>query len=217
MGAMTLKSFLLSCLATASVAATAASAAVYVDVTAAKLEISGTPNIGDLGKKLDDDLPSSAVTFAIGYEITSRIALEARFTDLGDTHVSKLAGSAALFPGQVGATVLTYYYFDQSSELYTLALPIKLVDRGALSLSVAPLLHVERAKFVFTNSGVNTLLLPGPLPVIYRDTRTEFHLGGEVKLAYRFSDHVGVHASYSFNDLEAYDAHLIGAGLDFRF
>lgn len=214
---MTLKSFLLSCLATASLAVTATSAAVYVDITAAKLEISGTPSIGDLGWRLDDDLPSSAVTFAVGCELTPRIALEARITNLGDAHVYKVAGSTALFPGQVGATVLTYYFYDQSTELYTLALPIKLFDRGAFSFSITPLLHLEQSKFVFTNAGVNTLLLPGPLPVIYRDTRTELHVGGEIKAAYRFDANVGAHVSYSYSALEAYDAHLIGAGLDFRF
>lgn len=214
---MTIKSFLLSCLATASVAATATSAAVYIDVSEAKLEISGTPSIGDIGKELDDDLPSSAFTLAIGYELTPRIALEARYTDLGDARVSKVAPTSSTFPtDDPTAQVLTYYSFDQSSELYTLALPIKLVDRGALSVSVAPLLHLERAKFVFTNTGVNTLL-PGPLPVIYRDTRTELHLGGELKLAYRFNANVGAHVYYSYSALEAYDAHLIGAGLDFRF
>lgn len=214
---MTIKSFLLSCLATANISATAASAAVYIDVSAAKLEISGTPNIGDVGKKLSDDLPSNAFTLAVGYEFTPRVALEARFTSLGDTHVAKVAPSTAIFPGEVGATVLTYYYYDQSTDLYTVALPIKLVDRGAFSLSVAPLLHLEHSKFVFRNSGVNTLLLPGPLPIIYRDTRTELRLGGELKLAYRFNENIGAHVYYSYSALEAYDAHLVGAGLDFRF
>jgi hypothetical protein len=117
----------------------------------------------------------------------------------------------------VDLPVLTYYFYDQSTDLYTVALPVKLVDRGAFSLSVAPLLHLEHSEFVFRNSGVNTLLLPGPLPIIYRDTRTELHLGGELKLAYRFNANVGAHIYYSYSALEAYDAQLFGAGLDFRF
>jgi hypothetical protein len=64
---------------------------------------------------------------------------------------------------------------------------------------------------------VNTLLLPGPLPIIYRDTRTKVRVGGEVKLAYRFNSHVGASVTYSYSALEAYDAQLIGAGLEFRF
>lgn len=217
---MTIKSFLptLALFAIASAAATAASAAVYIDVSAAKLEISGTPNIGDRGATLDDDLPSSAFTLAIGYEFTPRIALEARYTNLGDAHAYKVSPSSSIFPPRGGADlpVLTYYYYDQSSDLYTLALPIKLVDHGAFSFSIAPMLHLEHSEFVFTNAGVNTLL-PGPLPVIYRDARTELHLGGEIKAAYRFNANVAAHVYYSYSALEAYDAQLFGAGLEFRF
>jgi hypothetical protein len=213
---MKLKTFALSLLV--STAAIAASAAVYIDVRVGKLELSDTPEIGDVGAVLGEDLPSTAFTLAVGYEITPRAALEARFSDLGDFTVYKVAPSGGLFPtpGPVPLAV-TYYFFEQSTTLFSLALPIKLVDRGPFTLSVAPLLHLERSKFVFTNAGVNTLLLPGPLPVLYRDTRTEFHAGGEMKLGYRFTPHIGASLSYSLSALEAYDAHLIGAGFDWRF
>lgn len=214
---MTIKPVLLSLLALG--AASAASAAIYVDVHASKLEIAGTPAIGDRGAKLSDDLPSSAITFAVGYEISPRIAIEARYTSIGDGRTYKVAPSSSIFPpsGGVDLPVLTYYFMDQSTDLYTLAVPLKVVDRGAFSLSVAPLLHVERSEFVFRNAGVNTLLLPGPLPIIHRETRTELRFGGEVKLAYRFNPNVAASLSYSYSALEAYDAQLIGAGLEFRF
>lgn len=201
----------------ALLAACSAQAGVYIEANVSHQTISGLPNIGDVGTKLGEDLPSSAFTLTIGHEFTPRVALEARFTDLGDPHVYKLAPSAAVFPGLVGATVMTYYYYDQSTQLYTVALPVNLLDRGRLSLSVAPLLHLEHSKFVFTNAGVNTLLLPGPLPVIYSDTRTELHVGGELKLAYRFSPHLRGSITYSYSALEAYDAHLFGAGLGWNF
>lgn len=213
---MTIKPVFLSLLT--SLAATAASAAVYIDVRAAKLELTGTPEIGDVGVTLSEDRPSTAVTFAVGYELTPRVAAELRYTHLGDAHAYKLAPTATTFPTtDPVAQVQTYYYFDQSSDLYSFALPIKVVDRGAFAVSIAPLLQLERAQFVFTNAGVNTLLLPGPLPVIYRNTRTKLHLGGELKIAYRFNANVGASLSYGYSALEAYDAHLIGAGLEFRF
>lgn len=213
---MTIKPVLLSVLAVA--AATATRAAVYVDVQVSKLEISGTPAIGDRGAKLNDDLPSDALTLAVGYEVSPRIAMEARYTHIGDGRTYKVAPSSSIFPpsGGVDLPVMTYYFMDQSTDLYTVALPFKVVDRGAFSVSVAPLLHLEHSKFVFTNAGVNTLL-PGPLPVIHRETRTELHLGGELKLAYRFNANVAAHVSYSYSALEAYDAQLLGAGLEFRF
>lgn len=213
---MTIKPVLLSVLAVA--AATATSAAVYVDAQVSKLEISGTPAIGDRGAKLNDDLPSSAFTFAVGYEISPRLALEARYTHIGDGRTYKVAPSSSIFPpsGGVDLPVMTYYFMDQATDLYTVALPFKVVDRGAFSVSVAPLLHLEHSTFVFTNAGVNALL-PGPLPVIHRETRNELHLGGELKFAYRFNANVGASVTYSYSALEAYDAHLIGAGLEFHF
>lgn len=213
---MTTKSILFSLL-TLGTAATA-SAAVYVDVRASRLELSGTPNIGDIGATISEDRPSSAITLAIGYDLTSRLALELRYSRVGDAHIDKVAPTASAFPtNDPTAQVQTFYRFDQTTELYTLALPIKLVEKGDLSVSVAPLLHLERSDFTFTNTGVNTLLLPGPLPVIYRDSRTPVHLGAEVKLAYRLTPHVGASLHYNYSALEAYDAHLFGAGLDFRF
>lgn len=213
---MTIKPVLLSLLA--SVAATAASASVYVDVGVSKLEISGTPAIGDLGQRIDDDLPSSAFTFTVGYEFTPVIGAELRYTSFGDVRVSKVAPSGAVFP--ISGPVIqaqTFYLYEQSTQLYTLALPFRVVERGAFSASVTPLVHLERSDFTFTNTGVNTLLLPGPLPVIYRDTRSQLHFGGELKLAYRFNPNVGASLTYSYTALEAYDAQLLGAGLEFRF
>ncbi len=213
---MTIKPVLLSLLT--SLAATAASAAVYIDVRASKLEISGTPSIGDVGEKLDqEDLPSSAFTFTVGYEFTPVIGAELRYTSLGDVRISKRAASGAIFPG-TGPVIQaqTFYLYEQSTQLYTFALPFRVVERGGFSASVTPLVHFERSDFTFTNTGVNTLL-PGPLPVIYRDTRTKVHVGGEVKLAYRFNAHVGANVFYSYSALEAYDAQLFGAGLEFRF
>jgi hypothetical protein len=213
---MTIKPVLLSLVT--SLAATAASAAVYIDVRASKLEISGTPSIGDVGEKLDqEDMPSSAFTFTVGYEFTPVIGAELRYTSLGDVRVSKRAASGAIFPG-TGPVIQaqTFYLYEQSTQLYTVALPFRVVERGGFSALVTPLVHVERSDFTFTNTGVNTLL-PGPLPIIYRDTRTKVHVGGEVKLAYRFNANIGASLSYSYSALEAYDAQMIGAGLEFRF
>ncbi len=212
---MTIKPVLLSLLT--SLAATAASAAVYIDVRASKLQLSNTPEIGDIGTTISEDNPSNAVTFAVGYEFTPRIALEARYTHLGDAHVYKVSPVGLPFPTpDPQPQVVTHYFYDQSTELFSVALPIKVVEHGAFSVSVVPLLHLDRSKFVFTNAGLQTLL-PGPLPVIYRDTRTKLHVGGELKLAYRFNANIGATLSYSYSALEAYDAQLIGAGLEFRF
>lgn len=213
---MTIKPVLLSLVT--SLAATAASAAVYIDVRASKLELSGTPSIGDVGQKLDlEDLPSNAFTFTVGYEFTPVIGAELRYTSLGDVRISKLAPSGAVFPG-TGPVIQaqTFYLYEQSTQLYTFALPFRVVERGGFSASVTPLVHLERSDFTFTNTGVNTLL-PGPLPIIFRDTRSKVHVGGEVKLAYRFNANIGASLSYSYSALEAYDAQLIGAGLEFRF
>lgn len=214
---MTIKPVLLSLVT--SLAATAASAAVYIDVRASKLEVSGTPSIGDVGQKLDqEDLPSSAFTFTVGYEFTPVIGAELRYTSIGDVRISKRASSGAIFPG-TGPVIQaqTFYLYEQSTQLYTFALPFRVIERGGFSASLTPLVHLERSDFTFTNTGVNTLLLPGPLPIIYQDTRTKLHFGGEVQLAYRFNAHVGASVTYSYSAFEAYDAQLIGAGLEFRF
>lgn len=201
----------------ASTAAVAACAAVYIDVHIGKPELSGTPEIGDVGTMLAEDLPSTALTLAVGCEITPRAALEVRFSDFDDLTVYKVAPSGALFPTPDPVTqAVTYYYFNQSTTLFTLALPFKLVDRRPFTLSVAPLLHVERSKFAFTNASVNTLL-PGPLPVLFLDRRAELHAGGELKLGCRLTPHFGASLSYSLSALEAYDLHLFGAGLGWRF
>jgi hypothetical protein len=127
---MTIKPLLFSLLTLG--VATAASAGIYVDFRASKLEISGTPSIGDVGEKLDlEDQPSSAFTFTVGYEFTPVIGAELRYTSLGDVRISKRAPSGAIFPG-TGPVIQaqTFYLYEQSTQLYTFALPFRVVERG---------------------------------------------------------------------------------------
>lgn len=209
------KSLILSALALTGVVATAATSAVYLDVRAAKLAVSGTPSIGDDGQKISDDLPSNAFTIAVGYEINSRLSLEARFTHFGDIRIRK---AVPLVPADIEfPPPALFYTYRQSTELYTLALPIQAFKRGAFSVSVSPLAHLEHSQYTIADAGVNMPVPTGPSAVLVHRTRQSLRAGGEVKAAYRINQNLTADVSYSYSNLQAFGAHLIGAGLSYHF
>lgn len=202
-------------LALSSVVAPATSASVYLDVRAAKLAVSGTPSIGDDGQKISDDLPSNAFTIAFGYTLNARVSLEARFTRIGDIRIRK---AVPLVPVDIEFPSPTLFYsYRQATKLYTLALPVQAFKRGAFSLSVSPLAHLEHSRYTIADAGVDMPVPTGPSAILLSRTRQSLRAGGEVSAAYRINQNLTADVSYSYSNLQAYGAHLIGAGLTYRF
>lgn len=207
----------------ASLACTA-QAAVYVDARVSYLDIAGSPSIGDIGTPLESDLSDRAYSFAVGTTLTPRLRLEARFTDLGNSKITKVSPIWAIMPPipDVYLPAQRYYRYEQSTRLYSLALPVEVWSRQRFSLVLTPLIHAEESRIAIDDLYINVatiqgLLLPQP-PLRYLDsTRTRVRLGGEAGFAFRATERVKLTFTYAYANLQAYDAHLFGAGLGWDF
>ena len=207
----------------ALLAACTAQAGVYVDARVSHLAISGTPEIGDIGRTLDEDFPTVAYSLAVGTTITSRLKAEVRFTDLGDIDVLKVSPYWTIMPPipEVILPVERYYRYQQTTRLYSLALPISVWENKQFSFIVTPLVNVEQSRVVledmFINATAAGIFAPYP-DSRYLDTdRTKVRIGTEATLAYRTSNYMQLSLTYSYHSLQAYDAHLIGAGLGWDY
>lgn len=198
-------------------------AAVYVDARVSHLEISGTPSIGDIGRTLDEDLPATAFSLALGTTLTSRISAEIRFTDLGDVDVLKVSPYWTIMPpiGNVVLPAERYYRYQQSTRLYSLAVPVKVWEQKRFSVVLAPLVTVEQSRItiddLFVNAQTAGLTLPYPNARYLDSDHTKVRLGSELSLAYQPTEKLKVSFTYTYSSLQAFDAHLIGAGIGWQF
>lgn len=207
----------------ALLAVCSAQAGVYIDARVSHLAVSGTPEIGDIGRTLDEDFSSVAYSLAVGTKLTSRLNAEVRFTDLGDLDVLKVSPIWTIMPPipEVILPVERYYRYRQTTRLYSLALPVHVWEHKQLSLVLTPLLSVEQSRVtlddLFINAQTAGLLLPYPQPRVLDTDRTKVRVGTEATLAYRPGNDLQLSLTYSYHSLEAYDAHLLGAGLGWNF
>ena len=207
----------------ALLAACSAQAGVYIDARVSHLAISGTPEIGDIGRTIDEDFPTIAYSLAVGTKLSSRLNAEVRFTDLGDIDVLKVSPYWTIMPPipEVILPVERYYRYQQSTRLYSLALPINVWESKQLSLVLTPLLNVEQSRVtlddLFINAQTAGLTVPYPQPRFLDTDRTKVRLGTEATLAYHPTGSMQLSVTYSYLSLQAYDAHLLGAGLGWNF
>lgn len=201
----------------------AAQSAVYIEPRLSYLHLSGNPSIGDVGVTVDEDLPSAAFSLALGYELSTRVSLEFRYTGTGDVTVKKISPHWQIFPGgEVLLPVERKYLFRQHTNLFSAALPIRVLRQGKLSLIVTPMLQLEDAEvdlidvieIMPAQPGFQSL--PQYLPILSRRD-TSLRLGAEVSLGYALAGNTELHLNYTYAPLAHFDAHLIGVGLGCRF
>lgn len=213
-----------------------AHAAFYLEPRVSWLKFSGTPNIGDRGWVARSDEPEVVPTLAVGYELSPRLRLELRYTPLGDFTSYRFAPSAAIFPGdEVSLPYVRPYEYRQRTDLYTVALPIRMLDHKRLAVSVTPLLiaddsDVEVADYVYYNLPVildradaGAFIWPGPtVPatnrrVLRHSDKVNLRLGGELALRYSCTDKLALTAHCNWSNLRTADLLAFGGGVEFRF
>jgi len=234
MGVMSIKLRFLCLLLSAAPCLT--HAAFYVEPRVSWLNFSGTPNIGDLGWVAQADEPDIAPTLALGYEISPRIRLELRYTSVGKFDYHKFAPSSAIFPGdQISLPYVRPYEYHQRTQLYTLALPIRLMESKRFAVALTPLAiaddtEVEIADYVYLGlpvtiqtADVGSYLWPAPFApgnnrrVLRREDGTHLRAGAELTLRYTCTEKLAVTAHCNWANLRTTDLLSYGAGLEFRF
>lgn len=195
-------------------------ASFYIDLHLSHLSVQDTPEIGDIGHTLAEDLPETGFSLALGTTLTPRVNAEFRYTHLGDLNITKVSPIWTIFPpqGEVVLPAERYYRLNQSSQLFSFALPIKLVEKGRCSLALTPLLHLEHTEIAVHDLYVNANVVTGFAPVpAYESNRTKLHFGTELNFGYRPTPKLKLSLLYSYSLLETYDAHLFGTGLELEF
>ena len=201
----------------------AAQAEIYVEPRVSYLAVGGSPDIGDIGHETGTDRSSPAVSLAVGYVFTPRLSLELRYSHLGDLTVFKESPTWQIFPpdGEVTLPAVRLYDLVQRTELFSVAARFRVWSGDKLSVSLTPMLQIESSEVKLLEAGISpplpyvTLVPAGT--VITRRTDTEVQPGAEISIDYQFSERIGGGLHYTYSPLSTYDAHLIGAGLIFKF
>lgn len=201
----------------------AAQAEIYLEPRVSYLVVGGSPDIGDIGHATGTDRPSAAVGLALGYVFTPRLSLELRYTHLGDLTVFKESPTWQIFPpeGQVTLPAVRLYDLAQRTELFSVAARFRIWSGDKLSVNLTPMLQIESSEVRLLEAGISpplpyvTLVPAGT--VITRRSTTDVQPGAEISVVYQFTDRLGADLHYTYSPLSTYDAHLIGAGLVFKF
>lgn len=231
---MTIKSSLFALLVSAT--ATATSAAVYVEPRVSWLDISGTPNIGDRGWTAQADEPDVVPTLVVGYELSPRVCLELRYTSVGTIDHRKFAPSSAIFPGdEVYLPYVRPYEFHQRTQLYTIAVPIRMAEHKRVTVTLTPLIvaedsEIEVADYVYLDlpvtiqaSDASVSTWPYPFApgnnrrVLRREDGIKLRAGAEIAVRYAVTPTLAVTAHCSWLNLRSADLFTYGPGLEFRF
>lgn len=201
----------------------AAQAEIYVEPRVSYLAVGGSPDIGDIGRETGTDRSSPAVGLAVGYVFAPRLSLELRYTHLGDLTVFKESPNWQIFPpdGEVTLPAVRLYDLVQRTELFSVAARFRVWSGDKLSVNLTPMLQIESTEVKLLEAGISP-----PLPyvslvpagtVITRRSDTEVQPGAEISIDYRLSARVRAGLHYTYSPLSTYDAHLVGAGLVFKF
>lgn len=192
-----------------------ARAALYVEPRFSYLHVAGTPNIGDLGRKQSSDIEHLAPEIAVGYTFSSRVGVELRYISLGDVKIAKAWPYLQIFPtNDPLLPVLHTYTYVQETSVVSLALPIKVVDAKNFTVFATPLAQRADAKIQFLETSPSIDFVAG---YRFRRHETPIRGGGEVSATYALNAHAALTAHYTYLPLPGFDAHLLGAGLNFRF
>jgi len=193
----------------------------YVEPRVSYLHVPGTPNIGDLGSARSTDIDRAAPTFVFGYDLAPRLAVELRYTALGDVVVRKTAPFFLIFPPTSGpvpfdnSVAVRSYRYEQETSITTLALPFRLIGTPKFSARLTPLIQRADAKIDLFETSPNVLVVPPG--IIHHRRETPVRAGAEISAAYALGTQAAVTGHYTYLPLPGFDAHLFGAGLNWRF
>lgn len=192
----------------------------YVEPRVSYLHVPGTPNVGDLGIARSTDIDRAAPSLVLGCELAPRVAVELRYTALGDVAVRKTFPFFTIFPPiplpfDSSIAIARSYRYEQETSVAALALPLQLVSTSKLRAHLTPLLQRADAKIDLFETSPNVLVVPPG--IIHHRRETPVRAGGEISAAYTLGARAGVSIHYTYLPLPGFDAHLFGAGLNWRF
>lgn len=194
-----------------------AHAAFYVEPRFSYLHVAGTPNIGDLGAVESSDIEHLAPEIALGHTITPRLGVELRYTALGEVAANKVSPNWKIFPTDNPLIAsLHYYRYVQKTSVVSVALPFQLVEAKNFTARLTPLVHRAEAKVEFWERSPNVLLVAGGGPILHR-RETTVRAGAEISAAYALGTRAAVTVHYTYLPLPGFEAHLFGAGFNWRF
>ena len=191
-------------------------AAFYIEPRLSAFTVGGTPALDDGGFKTNDDLPRAAFGLVAGWEINPRLCAELRYTAFDGFTIAKRSPHwpvTAPGAGDIVLPMVVDYDYEQSTDLVTFGVPIRVAEFGKFTVSAAPLVHFEHSRIRLTQL-VN--IAAATSPIVRTTFRTEtvdtLRLGGELALAYRVNERVALRVHYAFHDLSHADLHQLGAG-----
>lgn len=192
----------------------------YVEPRVSVVAISGTLNIGDLGRKTESDVSPFAPGLGLGFHLTPRLAVEARYTRIARFTQSKESADVIFPTDQVILPFVRTYDLSQRTDLFALAVPFTAVTGNRFSLQLTPILHFATANLRLqeTFDGVIAAVFP-PIfqPLLVERTDQDVRLGGELAVAYKFTATTCVKLHYTYAPLRRVDAHLFGLSAEVRF
>lgn len=198
-------------------------ATFYLEPRVSYLSISGTPNIGDIGRKRSEDISRASPSIAVGYEISPRFNLEFRYTRLGEVVINKSSATRSIFPGgEVILPATRDYKFAQDSDLVGLAMPWRLGAQERLAFFVTPIVQLEVSEIKLTEEVFDATPTSGSGPgprteLILKRSKTSFNVAAEFAAHYAISDRISARLSYTFSPLKNFQAHLFGFGVGAKF
>ena len=191
----------------------------YVEPRVSLVAISGTLNIGDLGRRTGSDVSRFAPGLGLGYHVSPRLSVEARYTRIARFTQSKLAPNG-IFPTEgVILPFVRTYDLSQRTDLLTLAVPLTAIAGPRFSLQLTPLLDFATADIRLQET---VDVLPAVFPPTFRPLRVDrtgrdVRLGGEIAAGYTLTPTARLKLHYTYAPLQRVDAHLFGFGAEWRF
>lgn len=196
---------------------------VYLEPRADVLHVPGTPNIGDIGRKVSQDFDAFALGGVLGYELADHLHLELRYTRIGRFRVTKQSSNLNIFPplpGQFVLPAILDYDYEQRSNLFSLAVPVSLLPSRRITLSITPMVVVEDSDVTLTEfflgSSNGEPLTRREIRLVQRSARVA-HPAGEIMAGWRLTDRLLATVHYTYLPLDHFDAHLFGISVAVRF
>lgn len=189
-------------------------AAFYVEPRASILVVGETPSIGDIGYEVSTDSSEFVPGFVAGIGLSTRLALEVRYTRIGEFSTRKESPTFQIFPADVTLPALRPYELTQRTDLYSLALPVTIYHQNKLTVKLTPVASFEHTRTELHDPNLQTFAVATPL---VQRNENEFQPGLEVSAGYALSELTALNLHYFYSPMKNYSAHLFGAGLTLKF
>lgn len=209
----------------------AAQAAVYIEPRLSVMHATEISTVSDIGTIERPDRNKVILGIALGYEISPRFRAEVRYTAIGSSNFHQIYPTWLLLGGAILPPTYTVAY-ARKTQLYSFAVPVRVVERGAFTLWLAPSVHLEHTRTTLAGTVFQPLPVPRvavwPPAVIdpirefvpirfYDKAMNGFHAGGELSARFRLNPHTALTASYTYAPLGQFKAHLFGGGVEIKF